>query len=360
VQFIITVTYNMVNVQQYYDENEQFFKHIKPIDPFSVPVSQRTEQMTALDFKISSISDTDVTVLITGESGTGKTVMANYIHSISLRKHKPFVHINCSSLPEALMESELFGYVSGSFSGAKPGGKIGLIEAADKGTVFLDEIGDMPLAMQAKLLVFLQENYFYKIGGTTRTTVDVRVIAATNANLPEKIQHKLFREDLFYRLNVMPIDIPPLRKRKREILSLSSAFLQQYNTKYNKNRYFAFAAQYPLLMYTWPGNIRELQHHIERLVITAKEDQITGEMINSDIRSNCDRTYIPDSANPLPTGSPAHYTAKNAINDFERDMLLSCIDQFSSGRQFAKALGISHTGLANKLRLYDIRPPWKK
>ncbi|MDR1192786.1 MAG: sigma 54-interacting transcriptional regulator [Peptococcaceae bacterium] len=361
VLFIITIVHNLIDIKQYHDETEQFLKNIHAenlINPFSIPASRQTREMTDLNRKVSMISDTDVTVLITGESGTGKTVMANYIHSVSPRQDKPFVHINCSSIPESLIESELFGYENGSFSGAKPGGKIGLIEAANEGTIFLDEIGDMPLTMQTKLLVFLQENYFYKLGGTKRVKADVRVIAATNANLQEKIKSRQFREDLFYRLNIMPIEIPPLRKRQREILTLASTFLEKYNKKYKKTRFFAFTAQYPFLMYKWPGNIRELQHHIERLVITAESDQISSEMVYQDILTNCGHSQLTEETNS--PGQSAPNSMKEALGNYEREFLLSCVGQFSSNRQIAKVLGISHTSVANKLRQYNINPQWKK
>ncbi|MDR2089303.1 MAG: sigma 54-interacting transcriptional regulator [Clostridiales Family XIII bacterium] len=354
--FIITIITNLINIRSYFEENTKFLQNLNAeslINPFSSGIAQRSTEINELNRKISSISDTDVTVLITGESGTGKTVMARYIHNTGPRNAMPFVHINCASFPDNLMESELFGYVSGSFSGAKPNGKIGLIEAADGGTLFLDEIGDMPLAMQTKLLIFLQENYFYKIGATIPTTVDVRLIAATNSDIHEKIRCKEFREDLFYRLNIMPLEIPPLRKRKREILSLASSFLKEYNRKYGKSRHFAFTAQYPMLIYEWPGNIRELRHHVERLVITAEQDTISNEMVYQDIVTNCSR---PKAADAKQSGwnktVPANL--KDAVDEFEKELILASVDQFSSCRRIAKALGISHTNVANKLKRYGI------
>jgi TyrR family helix-turn-helix protein len=355
---IITIVNNLVNINQYFNENAQFLKNIKVdhlINPFLPSVMPQAEKMNALEQKIRSISSTDITVLITGESGTGKTVTANYLHTLSPRKNMPFIHINCSAVPETLMESEMFGYVAGSFSGASAVGKKGLIEAAEGGTIFLDEIGEMPLAMQTKLLVFLQDGYFYKIGSTKRTYSDVRVIAATNTDLRLKIKSGQLRSDLFYRLNVMPIEIPPLRDRKNEILSFAHTFLQRYNQKYNKNRYFAFNSQYPLLTYKWPGNIRELQHHIERLVLMVEDDAITDETIANDIWTNCVQDA---SESGLPTDKQTLSSSlREMVSNYERDLLLTYTDIYPSVRQIAKTLGVSHTSVANKLKKYGIQPP---
>jgi len=215
--------------------------------------------------KIASIDE--CTVLIRGESGTGKELVAKGIHNQSARNSMPFIDVNCSALPEHLLESELFGYEKGAFTDAK-NKKVGLLELADKGTLFLDEIGDMPLNLQTKILRFLENRSFRRIGGEKEISVDVRVIAATNTDLEESIKKKLFREDLYYRLNVVPVYVPPLRKRGMDISILAEYFLNYFTKKFSKPKVkFPQEAKKLLLEYNWPGNVRELKNLIERMVI---------------------------------------------------------------------------------------------
>lgn len=210
-------------------------------------------------------SKSNSTVLILGESGTGKTLMAETIHRASNKRNQPFIHINCGAMPETLLESELFGYEKGSFTGANSEGKTGLFERAQGGTIFLDEIGDISLSAQVKLLKVLQNKTFFKIGGTAEISVEVRIIAATNKNLEEEMKQEKFREDLFYRLNVFPIWMPPLRERKEDISYLSNRFIKQICDKLEcGEKFISSAAQKSLLDYDWPGNIRELENALER------------------------------------------------------------------------------------------------
>lgn len=221
------------------------------------------------------VAGTDATVLIRGENGCGKEVLANYIHRNSERADKKMVIVNCAAIPEQLIESELFGYEEGTFTGAKKGGKIGKFELADGGTIFLDEIGDMPYSMQAKLLRVLQEGEIEKIGRQKGIPVDVRVIAATNQPLEQLIEEKKFRMDLFYRLNVISLTIPPLAQRKKDIVELTNQFLQTFNQKYHKELSIDGRIMETLLNYNWPGNVRELRNCIESSVIICNKDQIT-------------------------------------------------------------------------------------
>lgn len=221
------------------------------------------------------ISASDIPVLITGESGTGKELFANAIHEFSPRRKGPFVSVNCSAIPSELFESELFGYVEGAFTGARKGGKQGKILLANNGTLFLDEIGDMPYNMQAKLLRVLQEHELEMIGAEAPRKIDIRIIAATNKNLLEEIDAGNFRLDLFYRLNVIQLKVPPLRERRGDIMKLAQYFLDELNTKYSTNKSFSKEVYSLLKSYDYPGNIRELRNLIERAYILSSDKKIT-------------------------------------------------------------------------------------
>lgn len=226
--------------------------------------------------KASIIAETDVPVMIRGENGVGKEIIAKFIHNKSKRKDKPFVVINCAAIPENLVESELFGYESGSFTGAKVGGKVGKFELANGGTLFLDEIGDMPLMMQPKLLRAIQENEIEKIGSEKTISVDVRIISATNQPLEQMILEKKFRDDLYYRINSFSLHIPPLRDRKEDITLLTEYYLNLFNKKYNKNIKLSNDAMLHLKNYSWPGNIRELRNCLENVVIMSEDEVCTS------------------------------------------------------------------------------------
>ncbi|QHI72405.1 sigma-54 interaction domain-containing protein [Aminipila terrae] len=232
-------------------------------------------------------SNTNSTVLLLGESGTGKSYLAESIHNASQKQDKPFIHVNCGAMPETLLESELFGYEKGSFTGANHEGKVGLFEKARGGTIFLDEIGDISLAAQVKLLGVLQNKTFFKIGGTTEITADVRIIAATNKNLEEEIREGKFREDLFYRLNVFPIWMPPLRERREDISYLSNQILNQICDKLEcGEKFISPAAQKVLFAYDWPGNVRELENILERAANIADGRIITENHLPEKISNN--------------------------------------------------------------------------
>jgi len=224
-----------------------------------------------------SVAECNSNILITGESGTGKEVIARIIHSWSPRRKKDFIPINCSAIPENLLESELFGYVRGAFTGANSA-KAGLFEEAEGGTLFLDEIGDMAWSLQAKLLRVLQERKIKRIGENQFRDVDIRVVAATHENLRSEVNHKRFREDLFFRLNVIPIEIPSLRERKEDILPLARYFLEKYSEANQKGpRFLSLQAEEYLLSYSWPGNVRELENGMERVVVLSHESEVNLE-----------------------------------------------------------------------------------
>ena len=299
------------------------------------------EKMRSILETINRISNFDSTVLITGESGTGKSMLANFIHSKSKRANRPFVTINCAAIPENLIESELFGYVPGAFTGANPKGKQGLVEQADTGTLFLDEIGLLPLNLQAKFLQLIQEKTYTPIGSVKTKKVDVRIISATNLNLKKQIQEKNFREDLYYRLRVIEFYMPPLRERQDAIDSLIDYFLNLYNKKYGIRKTISQNARQLLHNSSWSGNIRELQYVIERLVVTSRENRITS-------------SDIPLLEGALTKEENYDVSFDMAVEKFEKELLLKYYAKYKSSYKVADALGISQTKASRLLRKYDI------
>ncbi|MBM7871621.1 PAS domain S-box-containing protein [Clostridium pascui] len=291
-------------------------------------------------------SRSNLAVLINGETGTGKEVFANGIHYASDRKNSPLIRINCAAIPDELLESELFGYEEGSFTGAKKGGKKGKFQLAHKGTIFLDEIGDMPLHMQAKLLRVLQENEIERIGGYEPIPIDVRVIAATHQDLRKLIKEKKFREDLFYRLNVINIKIPPLRQRKEDILIFINHFLGQLNKKYKTDITISQRAIELLLNHKWQGNIRELKNVIESAYVLTEKDILGVKHLPSNLL-----TFSPNTAPEVKGG-----TLDFILNEFEKDIILeSLMENNYKISKTAKDLGIHRTTLYKKLERLNIK-----
>lgn len=293
--------------------------------------------------KVNKIANSTSTVLITGETGTGKGLLAKTIHHISNRSNGPFVSVNCASIPESLFESELFGYAEGAFTGAKKGGKPGRFELAQGGTLFLDEIGEMPLHMQAKLLGVLQEFSFERVGGLTSIPIDVRVIAATNKDIEEMVQKKEFRSDLYYRLNVIPIDLPPLRSRINDIEVLSHQFLNEYNSKLHKNIVgFSSKVMSLFMSYDWPGNVRELQNVIEYCVNIEETDTIS-------------LSSLPKRLSKKESNDTDKIKAR--IKNVELEAILDSLDKHGwdvKGKTAAaKELGIGLRTLYRKLKNYE-------
>ena len=294
---------------------------------------------------VNAISAADVTVLITGESGTGKEVLCDAIYRNSSRYGKPFIKINCSAIPANLLESELFGYEPGAFTGASKNGKAGLIEIANGGILLLDEIGDMPIDLQAKLLRVLQEQKITRIGGSKEISVVFRVLAATNKNLEQEIKNGTFREDLYYRLNVVPIHLKPLKERPEDLDPLINRFLEQYNNKYNKDVIITQAALELMHEYDWPGNIRELKNIIERMVVINKNEVIDIEFANSILN-------IRESA--LPADDNGAQTLKGAVAELEKRLITKAIKEHGSKRKAAVVLGVDHSTLVKKCQRYGI------
>lgn len=287
------------------------------------------------------IAKFDANVLFTGESGVGKTMFAKLMHLQSARKSGPFIEINCGAIPDTLLESELFGYERGAFTGANKEGKLGLIELSNGGTLFLDEIGDLPLHMQVKLLKVIQEKKIMRIGSSEEKQVDFRLITATNKSLPEMVEQEKFREDLFYRLNVITIHIPSLRNRKEDIFTLCMHFVDQFNKKHNINRSLSSSVLDSLIEYHWPGNIRELENTIERLILTSANYMITEEYLPSAIKANITQ---PD----IPTNKPL----KEVLESVEKQLITDAYQLHKTSIGVAKALGISQPSASLKIKKY--------
>jgi transcriptional regulator with PAS, ATPase and Fis domain len=292
--------------------------------------------------EVERVAQFSVTVLLTGESGSGKEVIANVIHSLSVRRDMPFVKINCAAIPEALLESELFGYEQGAFSGAKRQGKQGLFMKADKGTLFLDEISELPLSMQSKLLRAIQEREVYPVGGTKPIRFDVRIIAATNRSLPELVAKGKFREDLFYRINVFPIDIPPLRDRREDIAVLANHFLFQFNQTYGRNLRLSSSAMEVLEAYDWPGNVRELQNLIQRVAIKSNGDVIESAAVEEALVKR--DSNLPRRRERFTQIIPL----KQALQQVEEELITLAMKTYGSTTKAAKALGISQSSVSRK------------
>lgn len=290
---------------------------------------------------IEKVAKYSSTVLLTGESGVGKEVFAKAIHQVGPRANRPFLKINCGAIPENLLESELFGYEKGAFTGANPKGKIGYFQQADQGILFLDEIGEMPLSLQVKLLRVLQEKEVTPVGGTQPVPVDVQIIAATNKNLEQMVEEGKFREDLFYRLSVIPIHIPPLRERPEDIPPLAYHFLQQWNQKHDRNIQLAPDALNLLEVYPWPGNVRELQNVIERAVITTDEEVITADHIYHILKWNKPSVKKkPIITNIMPL--------QEALEEVEEQLVMMAMERYKTTTMAAKMLGISQSSVSRK------------
>ncbi len=302
--------------------------------------------MLALMETIRQVAPTDSTVLITGDSGTGKEVAANALVQLSKRAGKPYIRINCAAIPEGLMESELFGHEKGSFTGALTK-KVGKFEMADGGTLLLDEIGDLPLGLQAKLLRVLQERVFERVGGTRTIIIDVRILCSTAKKLKHEVAAGRFREDLYYRLGVIPLTIPPLRERPEDISALVSEFLREFSFQRGEPLTIAPEAMTRLLAYDYPGNVRELRNIIERMSVLAKRSLISEEDLPNGLREQGQRQPEQEGGESL--------TLSEALGRAERACLLRALGKTGGNRtEAARLLGISRKNLWEKLRLHRI------
>jgi DNA-binding NtrC family response regulator len=312
-----------------------------------------SEKMEKVFEVMEKVADTDSTVLILGESGTGKELVAQAIHYRSYRREKPFVPVNCAAIPGELLESELFGHEKGAFTNAIRM-RIGRFELANGGTVFLDEIGDMNPLLQSKLLRVLQERQFERVGGTKTIKTDIRIVAATHQNLKAMVQQRKFREDLYYRLNVIPMGIPPLRERKTDIPLLAHYFLDQFNRRKKKKvRGIREDAMARLMQYEWPGNVRELENTIERVIILLDGDLVTP-------------ADLPDKFHEIPRVETAQtadipesgISLDDAVNEFERNLILQALIKTGWVKnKAAQLLNLNRTTLIEKIKRQNLQPP---
>ncbi len=300
-----------------------------------------SEAMNKVISTALNVAKVESTVLITGESGTGKGIISKFIHDNSLKKDKAFIKIDCGTIPESLFESELFGYEKGTFTGADAKGKIGLVQLADHGTLFLDEIGEVPLAMQAKLLRLVQDREIVRVGGNKAIPVNARIIAATNRDLARMVKEGRFREDLYYRLNVIPINIPPLRERKEDIHTLVLNLIQRLNAKYKTDKRISLESMDKLIDYAWPGNVRELENIVERIMILSAKNMIEVVDLPQIIGRDKGRLAVKNEA-----------SLQGMIEQFEKDILEELLSRKLNAIQISKMLQIDVTTVRRKLHKY--------
>ncbi len=327
---------------------EKYLGHVKKLQrnelTFAGIIAESTEMKACLKLARRA-GDVDANVLILGESGVGKNLLADYIHKVSNRNNGRMMQINCAAIPENLLESELFGYCKGAFSGAEKQGKPGLVELANKGTLFLDEIGALPINLQAKILQLVQDHSFIPLGGTKKVSVDIRIIAATNIDIQKAIAEGSFREDLFYRLSVMEVSIPPLRERKNDIPFLVNFFLNRFNTKYRSYVTISPEAIQVFEEYSWPGNIREMEHMLERLVLVMDNNEITTKDLSAKIQGN---PATLQSERKTHSAQPG----KTSYRNMEINQVLELYEKLRSSYKVAEELNISQSKATRIINKY--------
>ncbi|OAM96198.1 PAS domain S-box-containing protein [Pelosinus fermentans] len=315
--------------------------HLRALHIGNKEIISRSPKMAQVIELATKIADVDSIVLINGESGTGKELIAKLIHKQGKGTSKPFIKINCAAIPEQLLESELFGYEGGAFTGARKEGKPGLFELAHNGTLFLDEIGDLPLLLQVKLLRAIQEKEFIRVGGTKTITFNARIIAATHRNIAKMVKEGVFREDLYYRLMVVPIYLAPLRERKEDVPLLIMHFIDKFNSRFGFNKKIMPQVIDKLVEYSWPGNVRELENIIERMMVTAPSEEITVNLVPETIM---DKSFSPKRLTKL----------KDAVEETEKYLLSENFKEYGSWKKVAEILGIDRTTVFRKVVRYGL------
>lgn len=346
IEYIVTTVRDVTELLQAKRAEEQLEQILHVRDHYgaheandAVIISRATQRCYDL---AKRVAPTAAKVLIQGETGTGKTLLARTIHDYSTVAQGPFIELNCAAMPESLLEAELFGYVPGAFTGAAQKGKTGLLEVANNGTLFLDEIGDLPLSLQAKLLKVIAENRFIPVGGIQFKQTNFRLISATHHNLHELVAQRQFREDLLYRLSVVPLELPPLRERAEEVEALLQHYLSHFNAKYEFDYRWHSDVIARLRRYHWPGNIRELINLTERLVVTAEQSLITTAQLPREMRVDTGFTALGMSL-------------KEQVEGLERELIEQALAMYGTTRQAAAALGIDQSTLVKKQQRWRAR-----
>lgn len=332
------------------EENKKL-KELVSLQDIDKEIIGKSRVMEQIYYMIQKVAATDVTVLLEGESGTGKSLLAKLLHENSTRKEKPLITVNCAAIPENLLESELFGYVKGSFTGAGES-RPGKFAAADGGTIFLDEIGEVPLSLQAKLLQFTQDKTFMPLGSNTTKRVNVRIVAATNRNLLKMVEEGSFREDLYYRLNIVSIKVPSLRERKDDIPHLVAHFLAAQEEKIGKSFHIAGSVMEELVNYDWPGNIRELKNAIERVTILCRGETILLEDFLLNARKEGDTGQVAGN-----TGFPVRMdkALNEQVEEFEKHLIVRALNEANGNlAKGARLLQVSRQNLMYKLQKYNL------
>ncbi|WP_378956582.1 sigma-54 interaction domain-containing protein [Pelosinus sp. sgz500959] len=315
--------------------------HLRSLHIQDKEMISRSSKMAQVVELAMKIADVDSTVMINGESGTGKELIAKLIHKQGKGASKPFIKINCAAIPEQLLESELFGYEGGAFTGARKEGKPGLFELAHRGTLFLDEVGDLPLLLQVKLLRAIQEKEVLRVGGTKTIPINARIIAATHRDLSSMVKKGTFREDLYYRLMVVPIYLPPLRERKEDISLLAMHFIDKFNHRFGYNKKLMPQVIDKLMSYPWPGNVRELENVIERMVVTAPSEEMTANLLPENIGN---KIFLPKRGTKL----------KEAVEQTEAYLLAESYNEYKSWQKVAEILGVDRTTIFRKVVRYKL------
>ncbi|WP_206435557.1 sigma-54 interaction domain-containing protein [Siminovitchia acidinfaciens] len=324
-------------VEEMEDELNQYKRNVHHESNIEGIIS-RSEEMKKTLYQVRKIATINSDVLLLGETGVGKSEIAKVIHQLSDRKEQPFYIINCATLPESLIEVELFGYTGGMFTGGNPDGKKGIFEIANGGTLFLDEIGELPIHLQARLLHVLQEKQFRPVGTLTQLDIDVRVISATNQDLKKSVEEGTFRRDLYHRLNIFPITIPPLKDRKEDIMVLTHRFLEQHNKTYNKQVRLSPKVLETFLSYEWEGNVRELRNLIERLVVIVDDPIVKMQ----DLPEHMQTIVHPKKDMTLP----------EILNQVEKNIITEMYEEEGSSYKVAERLGISQSAASRKIKKY--------
>lgn len=316
----------------------------------AAPVVVNSPAMKKLFMQVKAIANTDATILLLGETGVGKDVISRTIHQKSLRAEKVFIKVDCGSIPENLIETELFGYIGGTFSGANKQGKVGLIEAASGGTLFLDEIGELPLHVQSRLLRFLQDKEVMRVGATTPKKVDARIVAATNRDLQQAVKKGTFRSDLYYRLKVAVLEIPPLRKRREDIIPMARTFLDYYNNKYEKKTALSQENEALLRNYSWPGNVRELENMMQRSVLMGTANGIDSSFFsfNAPVSASSDDGHI--EFNPIDIEGKSY---KEIMRELESVVIMAGMKRYGTIAETAKHFQLDRSTVFRKVKEYE-------